>query len=74
MKQIEYKITKHSDEEFSDFVYFCSEKGECKIDNVPTNQTKIFVDLLNKYGSEGWEMAQSIFGNGGVMLIWKREM
>ncbi len=73
MKQFEYKLTKLQDKKFNKLVYFCSESGECSLDQVPMDQTQIFSDLLNNNGAEGWELVQTLFGEGGVVLIWKRE-
>ena len=74
MKRFEYQMTKHRDEEFAKLVYFCNDVGECSLDQVPVNQTQMFSDLLNGRGSEGWELVQTLFGKGGVVLIWKREI
>ncbi len=74
MKQFEYEITKHSAERFSQMVYFCTEKAECKYDQLPSNQMEILRDILNEKGSEGWELIQLFFGKDGVVVFWKREI
>ena len=72
MNQFEYEVTKHRADEFIKFVYFCTEQGECSLDQVPQDQTRIFADLLNKKGADGWEMVQVLPGKGGMAIIWKR--
>ena len=74
MKQFEYEISKHPSNEFNHLVYFCTEEGACKIDHIPSDQTKILQDILNEKGANGWELAQTFFGKDGVMIIWKREI
>ncbi len=74
MAQFEYEITKYPAETFSELVYYCSEAGECSLDQVTHDQTKIFQDLLNERGWEGWELAQVVFGSNGVIAFWKRRL
>jgi hypothetical protein len=74
MKKFTYEITKHPTDEFTHLVYFCSDKGECNIDQVPLNQTNIFVDILNERGSQGWELVQVFFGKDGMVVFWKKEI
>jgi hypothetical protein len=74
MKRFEYEITTHSAEMFTHLVYFCTEQGECNLDQVPSDQKKVFEDLLNERGAQGWEVGQTVFGKDGVMIIWKREI
>jgi hypothetical protein len=73
MKHFEYEITKHSAEEFNRIVYFCNEKAECTLDQIPEIQTQKLTDLLNQRGAEGWEATQVLFGKDGIVVIWKRE-
>jgi len=54
-------------------VFFCSEKGECALDDVPVNQTRRMRDMLNEKGAEGWELVQLFFQESGVVVIWKRK-
>ena len=72
MKQFEYEITKHPADEFKHLIYFCTEKGECNIDQLPSDQIKILGERLNERGSDGWEMVQIFFGEDGVVMFWKR--
>jgi len=74
MKRFEYDITKHAAKDFNHLVYFCTDKGECNIDQVPLDQTNILVDILNERGKEGWDLVQALFGKDGLVVIWKREI
>ncbi len=74
MKRFEYDITKHPNDNFTHLVYFCSDDGQCNIDQVPLDQTNVLTDILNERGGEGWEMVQTLFGKDGVIIIWKREI
>jgi len=74
MKCFEYDITKHSADTFDKVVYFCSETGECGLDEVSRDQTRILADILNQKGQEGWELVQVAFGQDGVMAFWKRKI
>ena len=74
MKQFEYHVTRHPADNFTQLVYFCTDKGECNLDQVPSNQTGIFMDLLNEKGADGWELVQTIFGKDGIVIIWKRAL
>ena len=74
MKRFEYDITKHSADAFDKVVYFCSETGECGLDEVSRDQTRILADILNQKGQEGWELVQVAFGQDGLMAFWKRKV
>lgn len=74
MKQFEYEVSKHPANKFAHLVYFCTEEGACKIDQVPSDQTKILEDILNEKGANGWELVQTFFGKDGIVIIWKREI
>jgi hypothetical protein len=73
MRTFEYEITKHPSGEFQQLAYFCSAEGECNIDQLPSDQTGILKDILNKRGAMGWELVQLSFGNSGVIAYWKKE-
>jgi hypothetical protein len=73
MTIFEYEITKHPAESFEKIVYFCTESGECSLDQVPTDQTEILSGILNERGRLGWELIQVAFGKQGLMAFWKRE-
>lgn len=74
MKGFEYKITKHSADTFDKIIYFCSKSGQCGIDEVSKDQTRILTTILNNQGREGWELVQISFGKDGVMVYWKRRI
>lgn len=72
MEHFEYEITKHSADTFDKIIYFCSESGQCGLDEVSKDQTRVLTDILNNRGSEGWELIQTSFGKDGLMAFWKR--
>jgi hypothetical protein len=74
MERFEYEITKHSVEALDKIIYFCNESGECGIDEVSKDQTRVLADILNTRGSKGWELVQISFGKDGVMAFWKRSI
>jgi hypothetical protein len=74
MAGFEYDITKHAAEAFSRVAYFCSEKGECGVQEVPTDQLQLMRDILNARGAEGWDLVQLFFGREGVVAFWKRPL
>ncbi|MBW2334316.1 MAG: DUF4177 domain-containing protein [Deltaproteobacteria bacterium] len=74
MKGFEYEITKHPAEAFKQIIYFCTETGQCKLDEVPGDQTEILANMLNEKGKQGWELVQISFGKEGLMAFWKREL
>lgn len=74
MKKFEYEVTTHPAHEFTDLVYFCSERGECDYGNLPSEQITRLQDLLNNAGSRGLELVQLFFGEEGVVAIWKRSI
>ena len=74
MKRFEYKITTHSADTFDKIIYFCSKSGQCDIDEVSKDQTRILTTILNNQGREGWELVQISFGKDGLMVYWKRRV
>jgi len=74
MKRFEYDITQHSADAFDKVVYFCSETGQCSLEEVSRDQTRVLADILNQRGREGWELVQVAFGEDGVMAFWKRKV
>ena len=74
MKRFEYEITIHPAETFNRVAYFCSEAGECSINEVPADQTEVLKDTLNELGEQGWELLQISFGRDGIMAFWKRKV
>ncbi|MDR3602997.1 MAG: hypothetical protein P4L38_00075 [Syntrophaceae bacterium] len=74
MDRFEYEITRYPAETFSRVVYFCTDKGDCGINEIPAEEPLALVELLNERGADGWELVQLLFGNGGVMACWKRKI
>ena len=74
MERYEYQVTRHEAEEFKQVVYFCSDQGACRLEEVPSEQAQRMVDLLNERGEEGWELLQLVFKTDGFMGIWKRKV
>ncbi|QCQ21623.1 hypothetical protein [Desulfoglaeba alkanexedens] len=72
MVRFEYAITKHPAEHFQHLVYFCADDGSCSLEQVPGEQTKILEEILNRRGSEGWDLVQVAFGRNGLLAFWKR--
>jgi hypothetical protein len=72
MKGFEYKITKHPAETFSELVYYCTETGECALDQIPHDQTETLQNILNAEGAAGWELIQVSFGSNGIIAFWKK--
>jgi len=72
MSAFEYRITKHPSGEFKELVYFCTESGECTLNQVPGDQVQRLEDLLNAQGEKGWELVQVSFGRDGLLAFWKR--
>lgn len=73
MKTFEYKITKHPAEAFSELVYYCTEAGECTLDQIPQDQTETLQNILSAEGAAGWELIQVSFGRSGAIAFWKKE-
>ena len=74
MKHFEYEITHHPADTFKQVVYFCTDTGECTLDQVPRDQTATLAEILNERGQQGWELVQVSFGKDGAMAFWKRRM
>ncbi|MGD9819332.1 MAG: hypothetical protein AB7V04_11620 [Desulfomonilaceae bacterium] len=74
MNRYEYKITTHSSESFKKIVYFCTDRGDCSVDEVPAEEPGALVSILNERGAAGWELIQIMFGKEGVMAFWKRRI
>jgi hypothetical protein len=74
MARFEYDITRHPVEEFRQLAYFCTDSGECKLEEIPGDQMRLLGGLLNEKGAEGWELVQILFGQEGVVAFWKRAL
>jgi len=73
MKRFEYHISKHPADDFSRVVYFCTDQGDCSLDQIPLDQVTALNDVLNAKGREGWELVQLFIVKEGVVGFWKRE-
>jgi hypothetical protein len=74
MKKYEYKITVHPVETFKQVAFFCTQEGECSLENLPSDQVKVLQTLLNERGQQGWELVDISFGKDGLLAIWKSEV
>lgn len=70
--KFEYEVSLYTAEDFRDLVYFCSESGECRMEDVPSDQVARLQRMFNERGALGWELAQLSFGKQGLMVVWKR--
>lgn len=74
MRKFQHKITKHPAQSFRELVYFCSPEGRCSYQDVPADHLEQLTRMLDREGSEGWELVQLAFGRDGVAAFWKREL
>ena len=74
MKKFEYRITKHPSSDFEKVGFFCTDQGECNMDQLPSDQLSILEKLLNEKGIQGWELVQINFGSDGIIALWKKEI
>jgi hypothetical protein len=74
VERFEYEITRHNAEAFRRVVYFCSDSGDCSLEEVPAEEPQILANILNERGMDGWELVQLLFGKEGVMACWKRRV
>ncbi|MFC1820804.1 hypothetical protein ACFLZG_06960, partial [Thermodesulfobacteriota bacterium] len=72
MEKFEYEITRHSADQFKQLVYFCTDKGKCNYNQIPSDQLDVLGNILNDKGSKGWELVQVLFGKDGMVAIWKK--
>ena len=70
--EFEYQIEGISARTFVQLAIFCSEKGECALEDVPMDQTRRLIEILNRKGTDGWELVQLFFQESGVIGVWKR--
>jgi hypothetical protein len=73
MKQFEYQITQHPADAFKQVAFFCTESGDCSLNDVPADQADVLTGILNERGKQGWDLVQVSFGKDGVMAFWKRK-
>ena len=69
MERFDYEISKHPADTFKQLVYFCSVAGECRLEEVPADQTGILSDIFNERGRQRWELVEAYFRKDGIMDI-----
>ncbi len=74
MERFEYEISTHGGNEFTKLAYFCSQQGDCSVEEVPAEEPQTLVDIMNERGLQGWELTQLVFGKDRVMTFWKRRL
>lgn len=82
MKKCEYDISFHSIEELDisqlEFspsqTIACDTEGHCFFSDVIKPNMDTFKELLNRRGSEGWELVQIGYHKGSLVCFWKREI
>ena len=73
MKKFIYDITVHPVESFNKVAFFCTQEGECALEEIPSDQLGALQDLLNERGEQGWELVDMAFGKDGLLAVWKSE-
>ena len=74
MKTYQYQVSIEDGSRFKDMVYFCTNTGECKAEQLPADSKSRFQEWLNQKGEEGWELVQVYFSSEGLVAIWKKEL
>jgi hypothetical protein len=54
-------------------VMFCTDKGACVLDNVPSANTKALLHNLNARGAEGWQLSTVTFRSDEMICFWMRK-
>jgi hypothetical protein len=73
MKRFEYEVSAHQLPRENRMRVFCSEKGECSVQEVPASDSDVVIEALNQRGDKGWELVEILFGRDGFICFWKRE-
>ncbi len=73
MVNFEYRITTHPVHSLARMRYFCSQQGDCSIEEIPLGEPVVLEGILNEYGVQGWELVQLFFGKDGLFACWKRK-
>ncbi len=69
----EYEITKHPAQAFKSVIYFCSESGNCDLEEIGGDEITKLTDILNERGEKGWKFIQAVFSKDGVLIFWQRK-
>lgn len=86
MSHWQYDISRHSLEEIVQLmerhgylaqgdesrVLFCDTEGKCFFDESPDPYQQAITDLLNRRGSDGWELVQILFREKEFICFWKK--
>ena len=73
MRRFEYHVSAHQLSRENRVKIFCSEKGECSVQEVAASDSDSVVQVLNQKGEEGWELVDILFGKDGFICFWKKE-
>ena len=74
MKRYRYQISSHPLGRQNKMRVFCSEKGECSLEEMRPSDSQVVMDALNELGEQGWEFVELLFGKDGFVCFWKREL
>jgi len=55
-------------------VMFCTDQGACVLSNIPNANTRAIVHLLNRKGTEGWQLAAATFRADEMICFWMRKL
>ena len=73
MRQYEYEITKHANEDFTHLVYVCNAEGECSIDQVPENQINMLTDMLTEGAPRDGRLYKLFLGGTELLFSGKEK-
>ena len=74
MKEFEYEISIHHLQRENRMRIFCSEKGDCSVEDVKGSDSLAVIGVLNERGRSGWELVEILFGGDGFICFWKKEL
>lgn len=74
MKEFEYEISIHHLQRENRMRIFCSEKGDCSVEDVKGSDSLAVLGALNERGRRGWELVEILFGGDGFICFWKKEL
>ena len=69
MKRYEYEISSHHLGRENKMRIFCSEKGECSVEEVGPPDSQLVVDSLNERGGEWMGVSRNPLRTGWVRLL-----
>jgi hypothetical protein len=73
MREFEYDISIHHLQEANKVRIFCSEEGNCSVEDMVGSDSLAVISALNERGRSGWELVEIVFGGDGFVCFWKRE-